>query len=825
MPVLVDHKSAHTYGVLDPAMAERRDTKFVASSLSDALNVIMMPQGGYRDRGGSSRHGLARKSIAQFALDAGMLTAPNSGTVANLLDGDDATTLDTTAVPADPFVVLEIDLGAAQNVVAVDVSGFLAGTASRDDALEVQYDSGAGWVRIGPAQNLRTTARSRRLAVAPSAGSVSAQNLRIVVTGGAGPGTISIGGLKVWTDAGVAVEPRLFRFNRSVEERFMLVVTPENADVFQDGAYQASVALPVTEAMLERLKTEKKDDSLTLWHHDLPPQLLQWQGAADEWQAGPIPFKNIPRHDFGDVVYANGVNEIQRINLVSIGAGNSFELELEGEITLSIINSGNTSVNMDRIKDALEALSNVDAGLTVTGHSSTDFSIEFTGGDNAARDWLQMSGIAHNEGGVVTVRTTQKGQAGGEDPFSASRGYPAVGRFVSGRLVMAGLKSLPNHYLASVSGDVFNLNIQLPGAAAAMLYAIDDEDLGEIWDIRVGQSLLFFTDSAIWHLVQTDFSAEQRPQLQRSDAPGIEPHMPPLSLDNSIFYIQRGGQVLRQLSFSEIERNFLGENASVLSSFLIDQPKSWALRRARKDNDADLLMLTDAAGRMVTITLMRAQDVSGFAPHGTAGSYVSLQADAESDIWQICERQVAGENRYVLERMEPDGFTDSAVLFELAPASDTLTGLSAYEGQELHVWADQHFVGKFTVSGGAITLPYAVSRAEAGFWTAPSATDVRFVLDEETGRPQARVIRVFKTEISLLDTTSCALRVNDGELFDVPFEIHDETPEDSPRGERPFTGQIEHEGWPGFTEGGHVTVTQMYPGRLHVRQVKKGMVA
>ena len=75
-----------------------------------------------------------------------------------------------------------------REVAAVDVNGFLAGSAASDDALEVQYDSGAGWIRIGPAQNLRTTARSRRLAVAPSIGTVLAQNLRVVVAGGAGAG-------------------------------------------------------------------------------------------------------------------------------------------------------------------------------------------------------------------------------------------------------------------------------------------------------------------------------------------------------------------------------------------------------------------------------------------------------------------------------------------------------------------------------------------------------------------------------------------------------------------------------------------------------------
>ena len=192
MTRVLTHQASHTYGVLDPLVIERRDTKFVHASLSAARNVVMLPQGGYVDRGGTTRMNLLRYKLAAIALTAGMLSAPNGGTVANLLDGNPATAFTTGAVAGDPFVVVNIDLGAATNVCALDVTGFKAGTAARNDCVAAQYLDGAQWRNFCDPFHLRLSeARTRRFALRPEAGNVQARYLRLVVTGGSGPGTIA----------------------------------------------------------------------------------------------------------------------------------------------------------------------------------------------------------------------------------------------------------------------------------------------------------------------------------------------------------------------------------------------------------------------------------------------------------------------------------------------------------------------------------------------------------------------------------------------------------------------------------------------------------
>ncbi|MDH3742175.1 MAG: hypothetical protein OER56_11325, partial [Hyphomicrobiales bacterium] len=491
---VVTHANAHTFGVMDAAMAERRDTKFLQSSLSAAENVIVLPQGGYVDRGGSTHICRTRRSLDLVTVTEGMLDNPNGGTRANLLDNDTATLFTTASVNSDPFVVMLLTFVAPAAVAAIDLLDFKA-DVSADSVLEVQYNDGAGWQTFGSPVNIRTTARRRRFAVAPDDGNQTATDWRVVITGGPGPGAISLSELNVWTETDTASKPRSQIFNRTVDERFDFIFTDNNLDIYRDGIHKAAVPVPVTQDMLHLLKPQKKDDSLLLFHHDLRPQQILWQGGDAEWNVTPITFENFPRYDFGDTIYTNGVTEKQQIQLFALNDGEKFELEIEGEKTEAITKSGTDAITAANIKAALEDLTLIDAGLTVTVKSQLVFNVEFTGGDNVDRDWLQMSGLALDQDGFVSTRTITKGKPGGEDPFSATRGWPAAGRFAFGRLVLVGFKSLLSHYLASVTSDPFNLNVELGGAAAAIFLQIDDDDLSAIHDVRVSRTLTFFTDS------------------------------------------------------------------------------------------------------------------------------------------------------------------------------------------------------------------------------------------------------------------------------------------------------------------------------------------
>lgn len=808
---LLTRQASHTYGVLDPLVVERRDTKFTAASLSAALNVVMLPQGGYVDRGGSTRMTVLRRRLLAVALDVSMLSAPNGGTVAQLTDDDEATLFTTAAIAADPFVVLAIDLGAASPFNAIDLTGFKASAGVRDDCVSVQYKDGVSWIDIGAPFHLRLEGRSRRFALPPETGNLSAQEFRVVVTGGAGPGAISLAGIGLWKETSQLSETVVRAFNYTKGVSYQLALSKYNLDIFRDGVWQAAIAAPWLESQLAGIKRETSYDTVLFFHQGFKTRKLLRQGSDREWQMEAAPYENQPRADYG-ATYTNGVNEVQRVSLYGDNlAGNYFQLILEGNKSDEILIDNTDATTAASIKAKLEVLPGVDPGLTCSSPSSRKFLVEFSGGDNAGKNWQEMTALIQALDRFVGVTTVTQGKPAGEDIMSDLRGWPAAGRYAQERLLLGGITGRPNTLMASMTGEPFNYDTEPEGAAASLSYDITGEE-NTIREFLVGKTVLIFTDGSVYHLASQKLSAEEAPELFHSDAPGIDANLPALSLANAIYYIQRGGQALVKLNFDELQQNFIGENASVLSAFLMDRPKDWTLRRATTGNDADLIFYINQDGTLVSLTLMQSQEVSGFAPHATQGEFLSLATDGDQTVWMVCRRNVAATERIVLERMDPEDQLDSAFSFNLGSPGNTITGLEGYEGQTLHVWADGKPQGQYLVASGQIVLPRNVTSGRCGYWTAPFATDTPFQPEEEAQRPGARNKRVFGVDISVVDTTALAVAANGGAAQPVVINA-------------PKTGTIEMEGFPGFTRNAQVTITQTVPGRLKVRSVKKRIAA
>lgn len=824
---VLTHRAAHTYGVLDPLMVERDDTKFVQGSLSDALNCFCLPQGGYTDRGGSTHKALLRREPEAVTITAGMITNANGGTKANLIDGDPAVTFVTSAVAANPFILFEVNHGTPTTISHIDIINFKS-VVARDNALKVQYHNGTTWVDFAPAVHLRKVDHTRRFARHPSLGNLALQQWRVVVTGGAGPGAITIGEVKAYRETAVLSQTVSRRYNYSVDRYYTLILTAGNCDIFRAGVWIAACGMESTSAIIREIKHLPSDDTILFFHQDMATASIVRQGSDNEWQWGRRAFENIPLVDLGGE-YTNGVNEIQTIRLADITNGNAFELTLEGETTAAITFIATSAVTTAaNIKAALEALPNLDPGLTVTGIAANQFSVEFTGGENVAKNWGEMSGRALiDASGIVLVRTDQKGKEAGEPIMSDAVGWPAVGRFTQQRLLLAGFKAQPKSWLMSVTGEPFNLDSTREGADAGRLYDLDDDDTNVIRDMHIGSTIQFFLDGSVWALPKEILSAENVPRAIKSDAPGIDRRIRPISLDNALFYMQRGGHTLRSMVFSEIEQNFLADNASVLSAFLIDQPVDSALRRAVEGNDADLLFVVMANGNMTSITLMRTQEVSGFMPHKTIGKFVSISFDAAEDGWLVCERTINGATRHCLEKLEPTMLFDGALDLTLGAPTSTLTGLEQFNGQTMQVIGDGDYLGAFAVAGGQAQLGDKVVSASArvGHWLAPLATDVPFRPAQQEGRPMARMKRVFAAELSLVNTTSVAIIANGGEVENVPLLDLDNQPMDTPLSALPFTGRRLVDKLPGFTPTAQFTVTQVFPGRLTVRSVTKEIAA
>lgn len=124
MPQEVLRQSNFNGGALSPKAIGRRDLKAYASSVALCVNMMTTAEGPLRRRGGFRHIDLVRNRLEAVPITAAMLTAPNGGTVADVLGGGGLET--TTPVGStDGYVVLEIDFGAPTEVSMFDLVDFV----------------------------------------------------------------------------------------------------------------------------------------------------------------------------------------------------------------------------------------------------------------------------------------------------------------------------------------------------------------------------------------------------------------------------------------------------------------------------------------------------------------------------------------------------------------------------------------------------------------------------------------------------------------------------------------------------------------------------
>jgi hypothetical protein len=814
-------QAAHSYGVLDPHVIERRDTKFLGGSLSDAVNIVLLPQGGYQERGGSLDKGRARRQLAAIALTTMILAMPNGGSAADLIAGEEVT---VTGATGSRYVIAEATFADPVTVHFVDVARILIETTPADGAIVAEWHDGTTWQPFGQPARLTLRPLSRRIASgAPGHAGHTATRFRLAIDATTAAGDVTLAGLRLFAETSTLTDAISREYAPEQGQPHVLLYTAGNIDVFEAGTWRAAVAWPGTEQILRQVKAEPRYDTITLWHTSMRPQEVRRLGVSTEWACDDIAFENVPLVDYGEV-YTNGVTEVQELSLYTFAVGDLFELTLEGVTTAAITADGTGPGTATNIKNALEALSIVEAGLTVAHVAGNTWRVTFTGGANADRDWLQMVGTALNAGGFVRVRTITPGKAGGEPIISDARGWPAVGRFAQQRLLMGGLKSRPKDILGSVTGDPYDLNTEINLATAAFSYEVEG-NFTQIRDILAASKLLFFTDRQVVFMRNETLSRSEVPKFVVSDAPGIKATERAVPSDNAIYYFDDAGP-LQVVAYSAVEENFGTDNASVLSAHLIRDARDLARRRAIGVVDSDVMLSVNADGSATALTLMRSQEVSGFAPWMTDGKYRSFCTDHANQVWQIVERLADGTASMRFELQQPDELLDEAVEIALGAPASTIAGLARFNGRAVWVIAGDALHGPFTVEAGAIDVGAVLDgTVRVGSWVAPSATDPDVSIEEETRQREARLKRINRAVISVLATTSLAIRANDGPLIDLPLRSNEDTILDEGPLARPVDGRIEAEGMHGFTRHGRLTVTQTFPGKLTVRSVTKNMVA
>jgi hypothetical protein len=624
-------RRTHTFysfnnGELDPKLRSRADVKHYHSSLARAKNVLGQPQGGQRFKYGTRHRAICRRIMVAQSFSGATVTAPNGGTAGNLTDGNQSTALQTDEITSGTFRVLKVDFGVPVTLSAFDLLG--ARCESGDlvaNVIQVRSSSDdVTYSNFGTRYPLSVNARNIRAALAPTQ-TRTARYWDVVLVDGNGHGDFLLNEIEVFT-AGAKSAGRDFEVNVDPDNIYALVATGGNVDVFEAGVWRAAIRIPHTSAQLADVTWTTSADSVYLFHKDVPIRRLLRLGAATLWSSSEQAFTNIPRFDFGDVTYANGVNEKQLLAFSLGAAALRYTLTLEGHTTEAIAFDTTLATHNANIKTALEALPNVEAGLTVTtkydaaSQATQHVLIEFSGGKNAGRQWLELIPriLVTDVGSAISTSREVKGRRGGEDLWSALRGYPRCGVIFNERFVLAGFRGRGAAIAWSRAAELFDFDTEFEGPSSAILDLLGSDDDRTVRRLHVGRHLQVFTNTSAHYVSNRTIDKSDPRNYVQSARAGIAAGSRSIDLQGATVYIETdpeapGGEVVREFLFSDVEQDYQATNLSILQSHLITNALDLAVKRSSSSSDSDIVFVVRQDGHLSVMTALRTEDVNGIS--------------------------------------------------------------------------------------------------------------------------------------------------------------------------------------------------------------------
>lgn len=670
-----------------------------------------------------------------------------------------------------------------------------------------------------------------------------AENVEFVPQGGfrLGPRTVHIGDLP-------ATASKIMPFTARDGTTYDLVFHDHGAKVWSATAEIASISTPWGTDLLPALTWTQQLDTAILFHADVSPRRIL-RTVSGSWTIGVAPIENVPSYDYG-ASYSNGIPAEWEIEMIGFGtevsgspvrAGIVWKLTVSKQDTsaLQIVVTGTTQETVDRdataarIRDAVLALPNVADGVEVyTTGSDWKYRIVFAGAGNTGDDWA-VSGTVFNRSDVAIVAFHKVlGVAPGEPIISDARGWPRCGLFFQQRLLMGGLKSLPNTWMYSVEGRYYNFDRRVPEAGGSAFVPMDVDGGEAIVGFFASRFLNIFTSKGEYWLVDRAISKTSVPNHVQASGYGSTEGVAIVESEGAALFIQKDGHVVGEFRFTDVNGNYGTQAISLVSAHLMSDILDHAVQRERTKGSGNRHTLVRADGDVRLGTLLREQEITAYGRWTTDGAVKAVVCNGRNELSLVVERHRGTTVMRSYERFDDDALLDAAVTVALSPASATVTGLGLHEGRTVWAIADGDVFGPFVVASGTITLPRPAAAVTVGRWSPPIVETLPLTKLVTQSVWVARKTRIHTVRINVQNTTSIAVAANfvrndpdtspldlaAGRIFDVPLKSMGQAA-DVGELDAPYTGWITVPGLKGYVDEATVLITQTRPGRLHVKSI------
>ncbi len=801
------YRAAFTSGELSDQLHGATGLKSFYTGLALAQNVEPPPQGGLRVSPRSRFRSVLRRAMA-----GGMSIGAATASVSAIGDA------------------VSYDFGAPMALSGVDLSGVVAGAAiGRAVAAEIYDVDAAVWTQIGVAfaPGTATEPVGRRLAFEPGR-AVRARYLRLRLIAAIPPTTLSVANVTILIEATIGrVARRLIPFTARDGAAYVIDVQPGHIDIYRSGAYVGACWFAMDADQLTQACIFGRGESLFFFHQARAPARMLRHGVDGEWSYDKIAFARVPNVRY-DGAYADQPEQwllFFRWPTSSFDARNIvFTVTIDGASTgvVGVASNGSAAdwpATAAALQTAMLALATVAPGLTVSAANNAagyaEIQIAFAGA-NAGANFAVTAAVTNTQDAAISCARWYPGKYGGEPIMSDLRGWPACAAFYQDRLVMAGFRSEPAAFLASRTGEYFDLNIEAPSASAALLVRVDVESDETIVALATVRHLVLLTNRALYYCADRAVAATTPPNIVRSERYGVSRLFAPQPQEDALLLVNERGTLLSSAKFDAIYEGYSTTPLSLKSTHLVKAITGGALQKAGATTDAERLFLTRADGLLVVGVFLRTEEVVGFVRWATDGAVAAVAVDGDNAVWLAAVRPRLGDaDAMALEELEDGLHLDSATTFAVPPGTVLVGGLERHEGQPVWTECGGIYEGPFTVANGAITPSWPLEGAvTVGRWTPPRIGMLPLVNQLSDRVVLKRPGRIHTLRVDLLATTSLAVAANGGAAHVASLGRF---PDVVDRARPAFTGQAAVSGLTGYMVDPVCEITQTRPGALHVR--------
>jgi len=354
-----------------------------------------------------------------------------------------------------------------------------------------------------------------------------------------------------------------------------------------------------------------------------------------------------------------------------------------------------------------------------------------------------------------------------EGAWSDKRGYPKDVKFFERRLFFVSTSYKPLNVWGSVPEQYENFQegsedddsiIYKIGAPEAITWIYPTSVL------NLGTMSGPFTMSADGPLTPTNVLVRQ----QNEDGAST---VPPVRIGSFIYYPERNGKILGQLSYAIATDSFDTKNITSLSDHILGDGVAYM---ALQKYPFRVLWCVRTDGVLATMTRDIEQNITGWARQITDGEVESvcvIPNGVEDQVWITVKRTIDGVDYRFVEYLEAFDFGDQEDAFFLdsgltydGAATATLTGLDHLEGEVVQIITDGAVHPDRIVTNGQVTLAWETSKAHVGLAYDSEAETMDLEGGSASGTAQGRPKHVGRVMARFIE--SLGGKIGDGVNFE-----------------------------------------------------------